>query len=285
MDYIELVNPAASLQAVRDCEAIARLGLRSKILTHTRCNMSDVKTAVGTGVQVCCARFVLRMCVCGCLTVRRSRPMSNAQGVNLYMATSSILSKHSHGKGIDAVIDIASEVIKYVKSHGLEVRFSCEDTFRSDRTDLLRSTRYPFSPCPAAPRTPPSTLSLLAPQHLAPHPLNALQKQAVDKLGVDRVGLADTVGIATPFEVYDTVHAVREVLSPTTGIEFHTHDDTGCCIANAYVALEAGATHIDTCVLGIGEVRFLRIFSRFFCEQRSRLRMNPQYHRAQMYRL
>lgn len=26
-----------------------------------------------------------------------------------------------------------------------------------------------------------------------------------------------------------------------------------CCIANALVALEAGATHIDTTVLGIGE--------------------------------
>lgn len=36
-------------------------------------------------------------------------------------------------------------------------------------------------------------------------------------------------------------------------IECHFHNDTGCAIANAYVALEAGATHIDTSVLGIGE--------------------------------
>lgn len=36
-------------------------------------------------------------------------------------------------------------------------------------------------------------------------------------------------------------------------IETHFHDDTGCAIANAYTALEAGATHIDTSVLGIGE--------------------------------
>lgn len=35
--------------------------------------------------------------------------------------------------------------------------------------------------------------------------------------------------------------------------ECHFHDDTGCAIANAYCALEAGATHIDTSVLGIGE--------------------------------
>ena len=36
-------------------------------------------------------------------------------------------------------------------------------------------------------------------------------------------------------------------------IEAHFHNDTGCAIANAYCALESGATHIDTTVLGIGE--------------------------------
>jgi homocitrate synthase len=36
-------------------------------------------------------------------------------------------------------------------------------------------------------------------------------------------------------------------------IEFHGHNDSGCAIANATAALEAGATHIDTTVLGIGE--------------------------------
>ena len=191
VDYIEMVNPAASTQAVRDCEEVAKLGLRSKILTHTRCHMHDVKIAVDTGVQ----------------------------GVNLYMATSAALREHSHGKGIDAIIEIASEVIDYVKKHGLEVRFSCEDAFRSNLDDILRVYA------------------------------------AIDKLGVNRVGVADTVGVATPFQVYDVVQAVRSVIKPTTGIEFHTHNDTGCCIANALVALEAGATHIDTCVLGIGEVR------------------------------
>ena len=36
-------------------------------------------------------------------------------------------------------------------------------------------------------------------------------------------------------------------------IETHFHNDTGCAIANAYCALEAGATHVDTSVIGIGE--------------------------------
>ncbi|EDQ85285.1 uncharacterized protein MONBRDRAFT_34312 [Monosiga brevicollis MX1] len=189
VDYIELVNPFASHQAREDCRAIANLGLKAKIVAHTRCHMDDVRACVETGID----------------------------GVSMYMATSEALRRHSHGKSVQAVIDSAREVIEFVKDNGMEVRFSCEDTFRSDRTELL---------------------DIYA---------------AIDELGVNRVGLADTVGIATPFQVAETVAAVRSIIKPETGIEFHTHNDTGCCIANALVALQAGATHINTCVLGVGE--------------------------------
>jgi homocitrate synthase len=47
------------------------------------------------------------------------------------------------------------------------------------------------------------------------------------------------------------VRTLRGVVS--CDIETHFHNDTGCAIANAYCALEAGATHVDTSVLGIGE--------------------------------
>ncbi|KAG9617563.1 homocitrate synthase, partial [Aureobasidium melanogenum] len=109
----------------------------------------------------------------------------------------------------------AIEVIEFVKSKGLEIRFSSEDSFRSDLVDLL---------------------SLYA---------------AVDKVGVNRVGIADTVGCASPRQVYDLVRTLRGVVS--CDIECHFHNDSGCAIANAYCALEAGATHIDTSVIGIGE--------------------------------
>lgn len=47
------------------------------------------------------------------------------------------------------------------------------------------------------------------------------------------------------------IRTLRGVVS--CDIETHFHNDTGCAIANAYCALEAGATHVDTSVLGIGE--------------------------------
>eukprot|EP01135_Chromosphaera_perkinsii_P011183 Nk52_evm10s2356 gene=Nk52_evmTU10s2356 len=188
VDFIEVTTPLASAQSKKDCQLISSLpGLRAKILTHTRCHMDDVRAAMDCGVH----------------------------GVNVYMATSDILRQHSHGKGIDSIIETASEVVNFVKSHGVQIRFSCEDTFRSDPTDVLKIY------------------------------------SAMEKLGVDRVGMADTVGIATPLQVYETVARVRSHID--TDIEFHTHNDTGCAVANSLIATQAGATHIDTCVLGIGE--------------------------------
>ncbi|MCD6519025.1 MAG: homocitrate synthase [Anaerolineae bacterium] len=187
IEYIELTSPAASPQSFKDCCTIATLGLRAKVVTHIRCLRSDAELAVQTGVQ----------------------------GIDIVIGTSSLLRQFSHGKDIPTIIRMAKEVISYIKDQGLEVRFSTEDSFRSELEDIL--TIY----------------------------------QEVDALGVDRVGIADTVGIATPLQVYDVVSRVREAVS--CDIEFHGHNDSGCAIANAYCALEAGATHVDTSILGIGE--------------------------------
>ncbi|KAJ1568294.1 mitochondrial Homoaconitase [Cladochytrium tenue] len=183
VEYIEVTSPAASEQSRLDCEAICKLGLNAKILAHVRCHMDDVRIAVENGVD----------------------------GLNVVFGTSAVLREYSQ----DYIMRQAEEVITFIKSKGLEVRFSSEDSFRTDRSDLL-----------------------------------ALYK-LVDKLGVNRVGVADTVGCASPRQVYDLVLSLR--LTVSCDIECHFHNDTGCAIANAHAALEAGATHIDTTVLGIGE--------------------------------
>jgi homocitrate synthase len=84
----------------------------------------------------------------------------------------------------------AIEVIEFVKSKGIEIRFSSEDSFRSELPDLLSIYR------------------------------------TVDKIGVNRVGVADTVGCADPRQVYDLVRTLRGVVS--CDIETHFHNDTGC---------------------------------------------------------
>jgi homocitrate synthase len=140
---------------------------------------------------------------------------TGVDGVDVLIATSSRLRPVSHGMSIEQIIETGSEVVAEIRGAGREARFSTEDSFRSDPDDLVRIYR------------------------------------AIDAAGADRVGLADTVGVATPSQVHDLVSLVRRNVG--CDIEFHAHDDTGCAVANALAALEAGATHIDSTVLGIGE--------------------------------
>jgi len=58
-------------------------------------------------------------------------------GLDVVIGTSSYLREFSHGKDMDYIIETATEVINFIKSKGLEVRFSSEDSFRSDLVDLL----------------------------------------------------------------------------------------------------------------------------------------------------
>ena len=51
VEYLELSSPVSSEQSRKDCEIIASLGLRAKILTYVRCNMHDARIAVETGVD------------------------------------------------------------------------------------------------------------------------------------------------------------------------------------------------------------------------------------------
>jgi homocitrate synthase len=142
---------------------------------------------------------------------------TGVNGVDLVIGTSSFLREFSHGMAMSQVIDRAVEVLAWLRKQApsMELRFSTEDSFRSLESDLFRVYL------------------------------------AVDQVGVDRFGIADTVGVATPTRVYQLVSGLRRLVK--AGIEFHGHNDSGCAIANAYSALEAGATHIDTSVLGIGE--------------------------------
>ncbi len=140
---------------------------------------------------------------------------TGVSGIGLLFATSRILRESSHGKSIQQIIDAMGPSIELALSAGLEVRFSAEDAFRSEVPDLI-------AVC-----------------------------QAAERLGVHRVGIADTVGIATPRQVYVLTREIRRAVRCDLG--FHGHNDTGCAVANAFEAVCAGATHVDVSVLGIGE--------------------------------
>jgi len=190
VEMIEMTSPCASPQSEADIRAVVNAGLNARILTHIRCNRDDALRALDTGVH----------------------------GLDIVIGTSPQLMQHSHGKSIAQIVDLAADVVSFVReqSPNIILRFSTEDTFRSRESDLLR-----------------------------------VYLSIADLGMVNRLGVADTVGVATPNQVYAMVHQLVRL----TGlhVEFHGHNDSGCAIANACAALEAGATHVDTTILGIGE--------------------------------
>ena len=197
VDVIEMTSPAASPASARDLSTVAARVSRARVAAHVRCHLDDARLAVDHG----------------------------AHAVHLLLGTSTFHRTHGHRLDLPRMIGRAREVLDALREGDVEVRFSCEDAFRTDPDDLM---------------------TILA---------------AVDGLGVDRIGLADTVGAATPFDVLRVVAAVRATVS--CDIEFHGHNDGGCAIANAHAAWIAGATHVDTTVLGIGERNGIASLSGF----------------------
>jgi len=141
---------------------------------------------------------------------------AGATELNLFMGTSPALVSGSLHQPWPRLARRIRDAVELAVSGGGLVRFSAEDAFRTSRQRLFAA----FDEAVAA--------------------------------GARRLGVPDTVGIATPETVTATVRAVRRRY-PGVAQEFHGHNDTGCAVANAVAAWRAGAECIDVTVLGIGE--------------------------------
>jgi homocitrate synthase len=186
--FLEIPSPASGPGAAETARALCALGLRARVVAHVRCAEADVQAALDTPVH----------------------------GLNLFYGTSAQLRAFSHGRRIEQIRAEAVPLIQRIRAAGRYVRFSAEDTFRSDLVDLQNVF------------------------------------DVVVEAGAQRIGLPDTVGIATPRQVDQLVRHCAERY-PHVGIEFHGHNDTGAALTNTVAALEAGADCLDVCVLGIGE--------------------------------
>ena len=69
---------------------------------------------------------------------------------------------------------------------------------------------------------------------------------------VDRLRLADTVGIWRPDIVSQVIRELRAA-QPDLTLGVHCHNDLGLAVANSLAAFEAGANCADVTVLGLGE--------------------------------
>lgn len=92
-----------------------------------------------------------------------------------------------------------------------------------------------------------------------------LVRQYVEN-GITNISLADTAGHATPDQVarmYERVFAT----GPGIDCACHFHDTYGLGLANVWAAMQAGVTHVETSVAGLGGCPFTKVAGGNVCTE------------------
>jgi isopropylmalate/homocitrate/citramalate synthase len=112
----------------------------------------------------------------------------------------------------------ALEVADYIKAHGLKSRFTMEDASRTEPAFLIEMCKE------------------------------------MNRRGIERISIPDTVGIMRPRGMYNLVKMVHDSIDTSkTSLDLHCHNDVGLALANALAGCEAGADQIHTTIDGFGE--------------------------------
>jgi len=75
--------------------------------------------------------------------------------------------------------------------------------------------------------------------------------ETAQRAGARRIRFADTLGMLDPFRTWDRIRLLKA--SSDIEIEIHAHNDLGLATANTLAAINAGASHANTTVNGLGE--------------------------------
>jgi hydroxymethylglutaryl-CoA lyase len=86
---------------------------------------------------------------------------------------------------------------------------------------------------------------------VAPEAVREVVHKLLD-LSIDEISLGDTIGVATPGDVYDVVETLYESGVTRGVLALHFHDTRGTALANVFAGLECGVTTYDASAGGLG---------------------------------
>ena len=187
VDVIEAGFPVNSEDETNTIKMIKDMGLKAKICGLARCVIGDIDA---------------------CLK-------ANVDRVHIFIATSDIHLKYKLRMDEEKAFEGAISATDYVKAHGLECEFSCED---ATRTPVDRLIKFYTS---------------------------------VEEHGADYHNVPDTVGVMEPESMYDLITTLKKRL--TKPISMHCHNDFGLAVANTLAGVKAGAGQMHVTVNGLGE--------------------------------
>lgn len=145
--------------------------------------------------------------------------------VNWVSSATETFNKKNINRSIDENFKIFESVLQEAKLAGIQVCFSIAVSFG----------------CPYEGSVPEENVLKLV--------------ERAKKAGVDRIGIADTIGIATPNQVGGLLSKVLAIAG-NIPVSVHLHDTRGFGAANAYAAYLAGTRIFETSASGIGGCPF-----------------------------
>ena len=142
-------------------------------------------------------------------------------GVNVFMSATESHNQKNINKSIAATFPVMKETIMEAKRAGKTVRAYVSTAFF----------------CPHEGRTNPEKVVEISDTLL--------------DYGADEISIGDTIGVASPLQVRETVTRLVERL-PKEKLAMHFHDTRGMALANIVTALELGITTFDSACGGLG---------------------------------
>lgn len=139
--------------------------------------------------------------------------------IHVFLATSAIHREFKLRMTPDEIVQRAEAGVRRAAGYCDDVEFSPEDACRTEHDFLCRVV------------------------------------EAAIAAGATTINIPDTVGYATPGEVYDRISMLRNRVPniDRAVISIHCHNDLGLAVANSLAAVQAGAGQIECTINGIGE--------------------------------
>ena len=187
VDFIEIGHPMVSQDIREAAKLLTQQNFHAKTLAHCRAQIPDIDAAIDVG----------------------------ADWIGIFFSITDKSLEQRFRRSEEQATELIVKAIDYAKQHGLKVRYTPEDTVRSDFDKVVRVSR------------------------------------AAIQAGADRISVADTAGIMTPLKMYNFIRNLRKNIN--VPINIHCHNDLGMATANSLAAIEAGAALVDVTINGLGE--------------------------------
>lgn len=145
--------------------------------------------------------------------------------IGMVTAATESFAQRNQGASIDATIDAWNEIAPLARAAGIRAQVTISVAFG----------------CPFEGEVDPRRVVAIAERLAAANPLE--------------IAVADTIGVAVPSQVTELIGQLKAAV-PSTPLRCHFHNTRNTAVANAYAAVLAGVTTLDSSVGGVGGCPF-----------------------------